>query len=389
MRVALTDHIANKSLLAGQVGTVHSWRWSKKEPRPSVVYVKFDDATWQLDGIDEPGVYPIQPKGADWHLDRNRGEGKKKLLKVTRTQLPLAPAYGMTAHSSQGKTLRAALVDLQIDRRVNQSYGAVATTRVRSREDILVLRPFPISLYQRGPQAGPGLLLKQLRGEDVNWANYRDSRRPCAACSKCRQIKRLDDFSHEQWEKARANRPATCAACIHTDGRWKRRKLENSAEKTECVNCKTKKIADAFPRAQLEQEGAADKRRCLKCLKIAVTELACCRCAEAKDVLEFDPTMLTMPLDAAACRACQADVQQKPLESKLRAGWFTCRGCAQMCPDAAGRGSDRRRWCLNCSRSDRVMGQQTCRNRNCKRKFAEEQIANEPRKRYCPDCRRR
>ena len=34
MRIALTDHIANKSLLAGQVGTVHLWRWSKKEPRP-------------------------------------------------------------------------------------------------------------------------------------------------------------------------------------------------------------------------------------------------------------------------------------------------------------------------------------------------------------------
>ena len=388
MRVALTDHIANKSLLAGQVGTVHSWRWGKQEPRPSVVYVKFDDATWQLDGVDEPGVYPIQPKTTDWHLDRNRGEGKKKLLKVHRAQLPLAPAYGMTAHSSQGKTLRAALVDLQIDRRVNQSYGAVATTRVRSREDILILRPFPISLYQRGPQAGPGLLLKQLRGEEINWANYRDSRRPCAACSKCRQIKRLDDFSHEQWEKVRANRPATCAACIHTDGRWKRRKLD-IAERAECVNCQTKKILDAFPRAQLEQQGASSKQRCLKCLKLTVKELPCCRCAKVKDVLEFSPTMLTMPLDAAACLDCQADVEQKPAANKLRVGWFACRGCAQMCPDSAGRGSGQRQWCLNCSkRSDKVVGQQTCRNRSCKRKFVQEQIANQPRKRYCPDCRR-
>ena len=65
MRVALTEHIADKSLLAGQVGAVHSWRWAKGQPRPSVVYVKFDDATWQLDGVGEPGIYPIAPKGAD------------------------------------------------------------------------------------------------------------------------------------------------------------------------------------------------------------------------------------------------------------------------------------------------------------------------------------
>ena len=351
--------------------------------------MKFDDATWQLDGVDEPGIYPIQPKTADWHLDRNRGEGKKKLLKVTRVQLPLAPAYGMTAHSSQGKTLRAALVDLQIDRRVNQSYGAVATTRVRSREDILILRPFPISLYQRGPQAGPGLLLKQLRGEEINWTNYRDSRRPCAACSKCRQIKRLDDFSHEQWEKVRANRPATCAACIHTDGRWKRRKIESAAEKVECVNCKTKKILDAFPRAQLEQEGAADKRRCLKCLKIAVKELTCCRCAEVKDVLEFDPVMITMPSSAAVCRACQGEVKDSDATQDRR-GWFACKSCKQMCPVAVGRGAGQKQRCLNCSsRSGKVVGQQTCRNLSCKRKFVDEQIEGQPRKRFCPDCRRR
>ena len=304
-----------------------------------------------------------------------------------RTQLPLAPAYGMTAHSSQGKTLRAALVDLQIDRRVNQSYGAVATTRVRSREDILILRPFPISLYQRGPQAGPGLLLKQLRGEEINWANYRDSRRPCAACSKCRQIKRLDDFSHEQWEKVRANRPAVCLACIHTDGRWKRRKLD-VAEKAECVNCQTSKILDAFPRAQLEQQGASSKQRCLKCLKLTVKELACCRCAATKDLRNFAPNMITMPMAAAVCLACQSDVGHAPA-NQVRQGWFTCQACKQIFARGAERGESKKQWCANCSsRSSKVTGTQTCRNKACKRKFVEEQQGAGPRKRYCPSCRR-
>ena len=380
MRVALTDHIANKSLLAGQGGAVHSWKWGKKEPRPSVVYVKLDDATWQLDGIDEPGIYPIAPKGADWHLDQNRGEKKRKLLKVHRTQLPLAPAYGMTAHSSQGKTLRAALVDLQIDKQVNQSYGAVATTRVRSREDILILRPFPLWLYRRGPSDGPSLLLHTLRGEEIDWAAYRDSRKPSATYSKCRQIKRLDDFSHQQWEKVRANGDAICLACIHTDGFWKKRKLDG-ADKVECVNCQTNKLPDAFPRAQLEQDGAAKKRRCLKCLKTAVKELTCCRCKQVKEVQDFSAAMLTMPSNMAACLACQ--------RSTGRVGWFACRSCSEVCPAIAGRSADRRQWCLNCSnRGEKVTGAQTCRNKTCKRRFTEQQAAGLPRKQYCPECRR-
>ena len=78
----------------------------------------------------------------------------------------------------------AALVDLCVDKRVNQSYGVVATTRVRSREDILILRPFPLWLFQRGRHAGSELLLQQLRGEAIDSASYRNERRPCAVCRR-------------------------------------------------------------------------------------------------------------------------------------------------------------------------------------------------------------
>ena len=387
MRVALTEHIANKSLLAGEVGTVHSWEWADDQPRPRAVYVKFDDKVWQLEGIDEPGVYPITPVGADWYLDRNKGEGKKKALKVRRTQLPLAPAYGMTAHYSQGKTLQAALVDLHVDPRVNQSYGTVATTRVRSREDILIMRDFPLGLYQRKQSDGPKLLLKQLRGEQVNWANYRDSRAPCAACQRCRQPKRLDDFSHEQWEKARANLPATCLACIHTDGRWKARKLEPAPEMLECVACQTKKIPDAFPRAQLTQPNVESSRRCLKCLQALVTEMTCCRCEEIKPAAEFSAAVITMPPDAAVCLACQDEI--KRAATKTPWGWFACQACKQIYPSAGGCGANRARCCLNCSnRGEKTAGVQTCRSRTCKRKFVEQRSVGQPRLRYCPDCRR-
>ena len=137
MKVALTEHVdrsEEKNLLRGCTGYVHSWIWHANEPRPEVVYLKFADATWQLDGIEEPGIYPILPKTKTWFLDKGR---KVSVLGIKRTQLPLAPGYAMTAHSSQGKTLPAVLLDLDVDKQVDPTFGTVAATRVRSREDVL------------------------------------------------------------------------------------------------------------------------------------------------------------------------------------------------------------------------------------------------------------
>ena len=101
MRVVLADHLdraEDKLLLRGSAGRVHSWVWKKNDLRPTCVYVKFDGATWQLDGAPEPGLYPVYPARKVWKLDAKR---KKPVLKIARTQLPLAPAYAITAHGSQ------------------------------------------------------------------------------------------------------------------------------------------------------------------------------------------------------------------------------------------------------------------------------------------------
>ena len=154
MPVALTDHIdrsPDKLLLRGRVGHVHSWIWAENDRLPTVVYVKFPGATWKLNGIDEPGVYPIQPVRREWYLDKNR---KPKVLKVIRRQLPLTPAFAMTAHASQGKTLRAVLLDLNVDKRVDTTFGTVAASRVCDREDVLILRPFRSSSSAAAPPKG-------------------------------------------------------------------------------------------------------------------------------------------------------------------------------------------------------------------------------------------
>ena len=408
-RVVLADHLdraEDKLLLRGSAGRVHSWVWKENDLRPTCVYVKFDGATWQLDGAPEPGLYPVYPARKVWKLDAKR---KKPVLKIARTQLPLAPAYAITAHGSQGKTLPAALVDFNVDRRTDVTFGTVAASRVRSREDVLILRrrtiereregrdckacpgrPFERWLYTRGAPEGPALLLKQLRGEEVDWDAFREAKAPSAACDKCKEAKTLDYFSDRQWERVRSNRSAICLACAPGKAGQKtlKRKLPSGLARLDCRGCKFRKLEHAFPRAQLQQDDSEAKRRCLKCLK-EVESLSCSTCLSEKPISEFSSAMATMPW-AAACGSCAKDAKTKLRQG--RAGWFTCRTCEVFFPEAAVANCDgdalhaRRQRCLNCaSRGSWARGKSTCRK--CGGVWSQPREQGDKRQRLCPKCR--
>ena len=385
--MALTQHLdrsADKLLLKGTIGRVHSWQWNENDRLSSVVYVKFEKAAWKLDGIDEAGVYPIRPVTEDWYLDARRSPS---VLKIKRRQVPLSPAYAMTAHSSQGKTLAAVLLDLNVGKKVDTTFGTVAASRVRCREDCLILRPFPEWLFQRGMNEGPSLLLQTLRGESIDWAAYREGRKPFASCRKCEQVRSLEGFEHEQWENVRKNLPAMCMRCKHGEGGPSSRKLDSSTQKYVCDQCKVNKIEDCFPRAQLKQEGEAAKKMCLSCCK-AVANLRCTNCQATKETAGFHPVMVAMLAAGVVCKDCQAELQQQP--RKYRKGWFSCRGCKQIFPAVRGGGHGEKERCLNCaSRTTRQKDEHTCRNKGCKRKFHEAQATGLPRKRFCFECRKK
>ena len=55
------------------------------------------------------------------------------VLAVRRSQVPLAPAYAMTAHGAQGRTLEAAIIDLRLGRGVSAIASYVAMTRVKKK----------------------------------------------------------------------------------------------------------------------------------------------------------------------------------------------------------------------------------------------------------------
>ena len=120
--VCRTDHIdrnPDKNLLRGRKGRVVGWELDEREPvqeatgdvilhyLPKVVYVEFMNPNdskpkWKLPGCTRRGVYPVAHTNGTWFLDRRLLQPK---LKIKRQQMPLAPAFAMTANASQGQTL--------------------------------------------------------------------------------------------------------------------------------------------------------------------------------------------------------------------------------------------------------------------------------------------
>ena len=66
---------------------------------------------------------------------------KKCMIKCT--QLPIAPAFAMTAHKAQGQTLNKVIVDLENCKGTESPY--VMVSRVTSLNGLLILRPFKFS----------------------------------------------------------------------------------------------------------------------------------------------------------------------------------------------------------------------------------------------------
>ena len=106
----------------------------------------------------------------------------------------------MTYHAAQGQTLKiGATVDLCIGKSSNPLGSYVALTRVTDRSKLLIFRPFPLELFQQGPKEGPELLLRQLRGEALDWKAIEEKCTPRTRCVECNFVQFKEQFSMAQW----------------------------------------------------------------------------------------------------------------------------------------------------------------------------------------------
>jgi ATP-dependent exoDNAse (exonuclease V) alpha subunit len=91
---------------------------------------------------------------------------KKKVsqvIQVTRTQLPLVPAFAITTYKAQGLTMNKIVVDLQVPVGTLQVASIyVPLSRVKKAEDIVILRPFDMKVLQVRPSPAQDAELKRL-----------------------------------------------------------------------------------------------------------------------------------------------------------------------------------------------------------------------------------
>ena len=282
MPYVLTDHIdrsEEKQLLRGRVGYMHSWEVDEADTskhvngerilqkNTKVVYLKFyekngDEVAWQLDGTTEPGMYPIECKKSTWFLDKGR---KNPALRITRCQVPIAPAFAFTAHAAQGQTYeQGAIVDLRVSNTTSTLNGYVGITRVKSRENLLIYRSFPLHLYQNGDQHGPVLLLRHLRGEDIDWQKIEQEYMPSKLCYGCRMSRYKQDFPAHQWD--RKNKMPVCTECIQ--------ERQRAGTPLDCSVCGLWKAWECFDKTYHNVQ-SVNFRHCKECIVLHICKGEC------------------------------------------------------------------------------------------------------------------
>ncbi|KAF8426436.1 hypothetical protein L210DRAFT_869176, partial [Boletus edulis BED1] len=99
-------------------------------------YVEFPHSRVNLTDLP-PKVFIVTPVKWSFTTFLKQADGSEEKVKVTRTQLPIQPAFAVTGHSAQGKTLPKVLADLS-----EGGFPAyVAASRARTREGLFPTRP--------------------------------------------------------------------------------------------------------------------------------------------------------------------------------------------------------------------------------------------------------
>jgi hypothetical protein len=143
----------------GAQGTVKRiWYYPRANPHegdlPAVVFVKIDSYSgpdnlgWN--GID-PRWIPIVPVTARWEDKTGKA--------MSRTQLPLALAWAITIHKSQGLTLVEASIELG-PKDFQAGLAFVAISRVKSLKGIAFRSSFPIGRLTRKEETPSMKMLK-------------------------------------------------------------------------------------------------------------------------------------------------------------------------------------------------------------------------------------
>ena len=146
MKVMITDNIMMRGKVANEcIGTLHDIKYEMNEfnqHRAICVYVHVPGSKINAPGLP-PDVVPVLPETNSFKYE----DDNKTVFYISRTQLPLLPAYAFTANKIQGQSLQHALVDLASVKGIQALY--VMISRAVSLNNLAVMHWFPPRIINR------------------------------------------------------------------------------------------------------------------------------------------------------------------------------------------------------------------------------------------------
>ena len=145
----------------------------------------------------------------------------------------------------------------------------VAITRVRNRQSLIIYRPFDRELYSQGEVQGPSLLLKVLRGENIDWDAVQDGMLPRKRCCGCKRRKGKMEFAPVEWRDVA---DGWCRGCIQ--------EMEDTGTPLRCGRCHVWKGQQEYTRHALKFGrrrfciccAGAEVRACQKCMRALIQD---------------------------------------------------------------------------------------------------------------------
>ena len=352
MPVQAREHPYRKEfkILKGCHGTVCGWArvetetasadgaviWNKL---PEYIFVRFETRTrWTIPGIDEENVFPVSVQSGLWFLDAGRANPQ---LKVTRYQFPIAPDFPDTFYGAQGSTIEPGVIVDMIGADPIAAY--IGMTRCRTRQKILIYRPFPLAPFQEGLPLGRQLLLDVWKQEPVDWDALRKKYLDERPCHECGEMKRKDAFTKAQWKqdtyrvckecsarKREAGTPYRCTQCglwhaaahfasKHQNPRWSMYRVCLSCDAVKhCFACKRQQTKEYFGTAAWTAR-KPNRRVCLQCQTRTQGFWTCAACHQRRPQLQFSTFLVKRPSGkdgTQICNACHAEIAQKVLRKR-------------------------------------------------------------------------
>ena len=142
MKVMVQENLAFMNrVVNGSEGTVHNIIYEEINGHryATVVYVHIPGAGRVHPGAEDD-IVPIFPETSSFSWIRRTAAGIEHCT-VSRTQIPLLPAYAYTDYKAQGRSLSAAIVDPKSASSLQGVY--VMLSRLKNMNGLALLRPFP------------------------------------------------------------------------------------------------------------------------------------------------------------------------------------------------------------------------------------------------------